>query len=186
MSCEKQRIFHDFKSIQQSRTLQNCKHHPNEYIELDDEIISICPEQTFEFYFDILDENNSLIFSIDKFDTIGDISFSDKIVYFESKANSERQILFDFNRKIGAEYKVENCGLLINDLLKITDIDNKNDEIIQTLAVRKSELSKPVPPSINNDLTRITDLIVSSKYGILEIKIFIDWAGKSVEIKNTP
>ncbi|SEA80058.1 hypothetical protein [Psychroflexus halocasei] len=189
-SCEKDRIFQDFKSIHQSKTLPNCSHPPTKWNNVNDEIISKCPEKNFEFHFDIVDKNNSLIFSIGNPDKIGNLIFDNNIVYFKPKLNNKRYILFDFDKKVGSKYNVKNCGLLSNDILQITEIENRDDEIIQRISVSKNKsnvkLNIPNQIKLNTKSTKIKELKVSSKRGILEIKMFVDWANKIVEIKNTP
>ena len=159
------------------------------FMDTDSSIIFPLLKDTFQVHFDIDKNNkNALIFSIDKIDTVGFIKTKNKIVYFYPQNSNERYRLFDFNAFIEDKFEIRNCGPLRNNTLRISDIEHRDNEIIQTICVEDGKILNPdlPPPLPPHKETVIKTLKVSSKYGITEMDIFVEWANQDIKIKNAP
>lgn len=188
ISCKSDFIFDSFTPISHYEMLGNININKwgSGFMDMDSNIIFPLIKDTFQVHFNIDKNNkNALVFSIDKIDTVGFIKTNKKIVYFHPKSSSEEYILFDFNATKEDKYEIKKCGPLINNTLRIIDIEHHQNELIQTIsvedgAVLNCDLSPPL------EETTIKTFKVSSKYGITEMEIFVKWANQDVKIKNAP
>ena len=189
ISCKTNIIFDSFTPMNHYEMLENINKWDTGFMDKDSNIIFPLLKDTFQAHFDI-DKNsqNALIFSIDKIDTVGFIKAQNKIVYFFTQNANEKYKLFDFTALLGDKYEIKNCGPLVNNTLRISDVEHRNNEIIQTICVEEgktSNLNLPPPPSLHK-LTAIKTFKVSSKYGITEMDIFVERTNQEIKIKNAP
>ena len=182
ISCKSDVIFDSFTPINQSEILSNTSKWGTGFMDPDSNMIFPLLKDTFHIYFDIIkNQDNALIFSMSKKDTIGNIKYKHDKVFFKPRDKNISQKLFDFDANIGDSILIENCGLLANDFLIIDSIQRFNNEIIQSIRVTDNS---PFPKLRQ---IKIESLTVSSKYGIKEIEIYIGWAAeKRIKIKNAP
>ncbi len=145
----------------------------------DSNIIFPISVDTFQLHFDIdKKKENALVFSTNKIDTVGNLSFEKQAIYFKPKDISKIYKLFDFKAKKNDSWIIDYCGILTNSILTIEETENNGNEIIQVIRV---DDKSPVPPLRQ---TKIKRLIVSSKYGITEMEILVGWAEQNIKIKN--
>lgn len=85
-------------------------------------------------------------------------------------------------------FEIKHCDPLSNNILRVENIKKNETEIIQPIIVEKGPNNKklrlPPPPAPLHKATSFDRFIVSSKYGIIEMDIYVDWAEE--KIKNTP
>ena len=182
ISCKSDVIFDSFKPINQSEILSNTSKWGTGFMDTDSNMIFPLLKDTFHIYFDIIkNQDNALIFSIFKKDTIGNLKYKHNKVFFKSRDKDISQRLFDFDANIGDSMLIENCGLLTNDFLIIDSIQKLNNEIIQNIRVTDNS---PFPKLRQ---IKIENFTISSKYGIKEMEIYVGWAAeKRIKIKNAP
>lgn len=182
ISCKSDIIFDSFRPINKSEILSNTTKLGTGFMASDSNMIFPLLKDTFHIYFDIIkNQDNALIFSTLKKDTIGNLKYKHDKAFFKPRDKDVYQKLFDFNANIGDSILIENCGLLANDFLIIDSIQKLNGEIIQNIRVTDNS---PFPKLRQ---IKIENFTVSSKYGIKEIEIYIGWAAeKKIKIKNAP
>ncbi len=185
-SCKTNEIFSSFIPFHDYEILPNINKLGPWIMQEDSNLIAYCQDDTFQIHFDI-NNDNALIFSVDKIDTVGFIKIKKKEVYYYPKDIKETYKLFDFNAKVNDSYKIANCGPLDNKILTIKNVEKINDEIIQTISVESSTMEDPnipLPPPCPYPLTELKSFKVSSLYGIIEIDIFVGWSEDEIKIKT--
>jgi len=179
VSCKFNQTFDSFKPIHSYELLGNPNKLGTGFMDNDSNIIFPMSMDTFKLHFDIdKKKGNALVFSTNKIDTVGNLSFEKQVIYFKSKDNSNTYKLFDFKAKKNDSWKIDYCGILNNSIIKVEETKNNGNEIIQEIKVVDNS---PVPPLRQ---TKIKSLIVSSKYGITEMEIYVGWAEQNIKIKN--
>lgn len=182
ISCDSKVVFNSFQPINHIELLGNTSRLDSIYFDSDSNIISTLKKDTFQINLDIDKTNkHALIFSLGKIDTVGNLSFKKQAVYFRPKNDTNTYKMFDFNAKTNDSWTIKHCGPLTNSILNVENTKNNGNEIIQQIRV----INKPQnPPNIVT--TKIKRFIVSSKYGIKEMDIYIGWADSEIKIKNAP
>lgn len=178
-SCRVNKTFDSFNPIHKYELLGNPDKLGTGYMDNDSNIIFPMFVDTFQIHFDIdKKKGNALIFSTDKIDTVGNLSFKKQAVHFKPKDISKTYKLFDFKAKKNDSWSIDYCGILANSILTVEETKNNGNEIIQVIKV---EDKSPIPPLRQ---TKIKRLIVSSEYGIKEMEIRVGWAEQNIIIKN--
>ena len=182
VSCKSDVLFESFTPIKHWVVLSNESKWDTGYMDSDSNIIFPLLQDTFQIHFDIIkNQDNALIFSTTKTDTVGSLKYNEKMVFFRPKKQDVLYKLFDFNAVIGDSTLIKNCGLLANDFLIIDSIQNIKREIIQNIRV----IDNSPFPKLRE--TKVEKLTVSSEYGIIEMEIYVGWsAEKKIKIKNAP
>ena len=176
-ACSSNIGFDSYSPIHHFETLGNVSKWDSIYFDTDSNLVIPLDEDTFQIHF-VIDKNNNnaLIFSVGEIDTVGYLSTENQIVYFKPKNHEDKYKMFDFNAKINDSWIIKYCGPLTNHILKIEDAIKERNEIIQTIKVDENSSF----PSFNR--TEIKRIVVSSKYGIVEMEIHVGWAEQDIKI----